>query len=123
MRYLEGRTQALQQAVAEDRFKGSFGHNLHQLLNEVKLQFAELDLDEQFPTSLDGMILKLHEADKAGTAFRYAGLLPETQEHADFPDLLEQLDSSFDMLCSVLDYAEGCYEPMPTLAEQESEMY
>ncbi len=63
------------------------------------------------------MVLKLHDADQAGTAFRYAGLLPEAQEHADFPDLAEMLNREFEMLCVIVDYAEGIYDPMPTRGE------
>ena len=121
--YVDGRSEELVEAVSEERFKGGFGHNLHQLLNEVKIHFIALDLNERFPAPLGGLVMKLHEADKAGTAFRYAGLLPETQEYADFPDLVEMLDTNYRVLCSVIDYAEGCYEPMPTLADLEAETY
>ena len=51
--------------------------------------------------------MKLHEADKAGTAFRYAGLLPDTQENVDSPDLVAMLDLEFSMLCAVTGHAEA----------------
>lgn len=121
-RYLEGWTAELAEAVSEKRFKDDLGHNLYGLLNEAKKHFEALDLPEDFPRSVEGMIAKLHEADKAGTAFRYAGLLPETQEHADFPDLAGMLDREFEMLCVVVDWAESLYEPMPTLDEIAGDM-
>lgn len=121
--YLEGRTPELNNSQSEEHFKYDLGHNLYKLLNEVKKHFAALDLPEQFPKSLEVMVLKLHEADKVGTAFRYAGLLPETQEFVDFPNLVEMLNREFEVLCTVIDYAEGCYEPMPTLDEIERESY
>lgn len=118
-KYLEGWTPELSEAVSEERFmdREQLGHNLYRLLNDAKEHFAALDLQEEFPKSVEAMVSKLHEADKAGTAFRYAGLLPDTQEHADFPDLVEMLNREFRMLCAVTDYAEECYDPMPTLSE------
>lgn len=118
-KYLEGWTPELSEAVSEKRFmdRDQLGHDLYRLLNDAKKHFAALDLQEEFPKSVEAMVSKLHEADKAGTAFRYAGLLPDTQEYADFPDLVEMLDREFSMLCVVTDYAEGCYDPMPTLSE------
>ncbi len=123
IRYVEGRTTELLEAISEERFKDDLGHNLHRLLNEAKKHFDALDLPESFPESVEGMVAKLHEADRAGTAFRYAGLLPETQEYADFPDLAAMLDQEFEMLCAVTDYAEGLYDPMPTLDEIASDLY
>ena len=117
--YLEGWTPELSEAVSEKRFmdRDQLGHDLYKLLNDTKKHFAALDLQEEFPKSVEAMVSKLHEADKAGTAFRYAGLLPDTQEYVDFPDLVAMLDREFSMLCVVTDYAEGCYDPMPTLSE------
>lgn len=122
IRYIEGGTPELLRAVSEERFKNDLRHNLHRLLNEAKKQFDALNLPESFPKSVEAMVSKLHEADRAGTAFRYAGLLPDTQEYADFPDLAEMLDREFEILGSVLDYAEGSYDPMPTLDDLAGEM-
>lgn len=123
--YLEGWTQELTEAVSKERFmdRDQLGHDLYKLLNDVKKHFAALDLPEEFPNSVEAIISKLHEADRAGTAFRYAGLLPDTQEYADFPDLVEMLDREFSMLCVVTDYAEGCYDPMPTLSDLAGDIY
>ena len=123
IRYVEGRTAELLEAVSEERFRKELGHNLYKLLNEAKKHFTILDLPDAFPESVEQLIVKLHEADRAGTAFRYAGLLPETQEHADFPNLAAMLDREFEMLCVVTDYAEGLYEPMPTLDEIASDLH
>lgn len=117
--YLEGWTSELTDAVSEERFmkRDQLGHNLYRLLNDVQQHFAALGLPEKFPKSVEAIIAKLHEADQAGTAFRYAGLLPNTQERVDFPDLVEMLDQEFGVLCVVTDYAEGYYDPMPTLRD------
>ena len=121
--YLVGWTDDLTEAISEERFRKELGHNLYKLLNEAKKHFTILDLPDAFPESVEQLIIKLHEADQAGTAFRYAGLLPDTQEYADFPDLASLLNDDFEMLSVVIDYAEGCYQAMPTLRELQSEMY
>ena len=71
---MEGRTTELLEAVSEKRFKDDLGHNLYRLLNEAKKHFDALNLPESFPKSVEGMVAKLHEADRAGTAFRYVWL-------------------------------------------------
>lgn len=123
--YHEGWTSELAEAVSEERFmdKDKLGHNLYKLLNDVKKHFSALNLQEEFPKSVEAMVSKLHEADKAGTAFRYAGLLPDTQEYADFHDLVEMLNREFDTLCAVTDYAVGCHDSMPTLRELADDPY
>jgi len=123
MTYVDGRTQELREAVSADRFKGDFGHNLHKLLNEAKKHYAALDLPEPFPEGVDRLVMMLHDADRSGTAFRYAGQLPDVQEHADFPDLAAMLDREFDMLSVVEDYADGLYSVMPTLDEEMGDYY
>lgn len=65
----------------------------------------------------------LHEADKSGTAFRYAGQLPNTQEHADFPDLAALLDQQYDNLTVITDYVDGLYSAGPTLNELAGDYY
>lgn len=123
MTYIEGRTPELVDAVSEKHFMNDLKHNLHKLLNEVKEHYIKLNLPEEFPKTVETMVLNLHEADKAGTAFRYAGLLPESQDYADFPNLAEQLDTEFTLLTVVRDVAEGTYDPMPTLRDLESDMH
>lgn len=123
IRYMEGRTSELLEALSEKQFKDNLGHRLYPLLNEAKKHFDALDLPDAFPKSIEGMIAKLHEADSAGTAFRYAGLLPESQEYADFPDLAAMLNQEFEMLCTVTSYAQGVYSPVPTLDEIAGDIY
>ena len=117
MTYLEGVTPELVEAGSDERLKEDFEHRLYPLLNEAKKHYAALDLPEAFPMAIEAVIAMLHEADGTGQAFRYAGQLPETQEHADFPDLAKLLDERYDTLSAVGDYVDGCYSPMPTLAE------
>lgn len=50
---------------------------------------------ESFPKDVEKLIIMMHDADKAGTAFLYAGQLPEVQEHADFADLADLLNEVF----------------------------
>jgi len=123
IRYREGPTSELLEASSTKQLKDNLGHRLYPLLNEVKNHFNALDLPEAFPKSIEGMIAKLHEADNAGTAFRYAGLLPESEERADFPDLAAMLNREFELLCVVTDYAEEFYGPVPTLDEIAGDIY
>lgn len=122
MTYVEGRTSELEQARSDERFK-ELGHNLHKLLNEAKKHYDALDLDESFPPEVEKLIAMLHEADKSGTAFRYAGQLPNTQEHADFPDLAALLDQQYDNLTVITDYVDGLYSAGPTLNELAGDYY
>ncbi|WHE37199.1 hypothetical protein [Microbacterium sp. BDGP8] len=122
MTYVEGRTSELEQARSDERFK-ELGHNLHKLLNEAKKHYDALDLDESFPPEVEKLIAMLHEADKSGTAFRYAGQLPNTQEHADFPDLAALLDQQYDNLTVITDYVDGLYSAGPTLNELAGDHY
>lgn len=123
MVYVEGRTPSLLDAISEERFKGEFGHNLYKLLNEAKKHYAALDMPEPFPSDVSQLLIMLHEADETGTAFRYAGQLPDVQDYADFPDLAAMLDEQFGMLSVVEDYVEGLYSPMPTLDELAADSY
>ncbi|WOF21915.1 hypothetical protein N8K70_11025 [Microbacterium betulae] len=122
MTYVEGRTSELEQARSDERFK-ELGHNLHKLLNEAKKHYDALDLDESFPPEVEKLIAMLHEADKSGTAFRYAGQLPNTQEHADFPDLAALLEQQYDNLTVITDYVDGLYSAGPTLNELAGDYY
>lgn len=122
MTYVEGKTFELDQALSDKRFK-ELGHNLHRLLNEAKKHYDVLDVDEPFPEEVEALIGMLHDADKSGTAFRYAGQLPNTQEHADFPDLAALLDQQYDNLAVITDYVEGLYSAGPTLNELAGDYY
>lgn len=123
IRHREGRTPELLKARSKEHFKDKLGHNLYRLLSEAKKHFDALELPEVFPKSTEGIIIKLHEADSAGTAFRYAGLLPESQEHADFPDLAAMLNREFELLCLIPSYAEEFYGSVPTLDEMAGDLY
>lgn len=120
--YVEGHTPELSTAISQKRLK-ELGHNLHKLLNEARKHYEALDLSESFPKGVEQLVTKLHEADKSGTAFRYAGQLPQTQEHADFLDLAALLDEQFQNLSVIIDYVEGLYSAGPTLDELASEYY
>lgn len=103
--------------IMNGKLEKKLGHNLHKLLNEVHKLYDTLELPESFPEPVTSMILKLHKADKNGTAFRYGENLPETQEYADFPELNKLISAQFTTLCVVSDYAEYAYEGSPTLQE------
>ncbi|WP_313539961.1 hypothetical protein [Leifsonia aquatica] len=120
--YVEGNSSELVQARSDERFK-DLGHNLHKLLNEVKKHYDVLDLDEPFPNDVEKLIGMMHEADRSGTAFRYAGQLPDTQEHADFLDLAALLDLQFDSLAVITDYVDGTYSAGPTLSDLAGDYY
>jgi hypothetical protein len=115
MVYVDGKTSELQSAIKDERIKDDFGHNLYKLLNEARKHYDALGLPESFPKDVEKLIIMLHDADNAGTAFRYAGQLPDVQEHADFHDLATLLDDQFTMLAVVEDYVDGLYSAGPTL--------
>ncbi|WIB69139.1 hypothetical protein DEI93_16330 (plasmid) [Curtobacterium sp. MCBD17_035] len=123
MTYVEGRTSELLKAVSEERFKKHLGHNLYRLLNDAKRHYAALDMPETFPESVEKLVVMLHEADESGTAFRYAGDLPDVQDYADFPDLAKLLDEQFTLLSVVEDYVDGLYGAGPTLRELAGDSY
>lgn len=64
----------------------------------------------------------MHEADGTGTAFRYAGQLPDKQHYLDFPDLVTVLDDEFRMLGAVEDSITEPYTAGPQ-PEDESGFY
>jgi hypothetical protein len=114
MNHLDGCTFELREAVSGKRFKVELGHNLYKLLNEALKHYSVVDVPEPFPKSVADLVLKLHQADNTGTAFRYAGNLTDVQEHADFPDLAT-LHDQFETLSNVEDYVDGLYSEVPTL--------
>jgi len=82
-----------------------------------------LDLPKPYPEGAASLILMLHEADESGTAFRYAGSLPEVEDRADFPNLAALLDYQFAALSVVEDYAEALYSAGPTLTDLIGDSY
>jgi hypothetical protein len=82
--------------------------------------FHALEFGEDFPASTGELVKLLHDADKRGTAFRYAGQLPEKQDRLDFPDLVERLDNEFRMLGAVEDSITEMYSAGPQ-PENESD--
>lgn len=121
--YVDGPSDELEQLTNPDYLKSAFLHNLHKLLNEVKKQYAALGLDEPFPAHVEKFILMLHEDDGSGMAFRYAGQLPNVQEHADFPDLVALFEENYSMLSVVVDYVDGIMSAAPTLNELADDYY
>ena len=116
-RYYEpGNWELRREAVAE-KLQHKLGHNLAKLFNELLRHYDALSLPESFPDSVKKLILVLHEADGRGTAFRYAGDLPQSQDYANFPDLVSMLDDEFTMLGAVEDWIEAMYEAMPAPEE------
>lgn len=113
--YVEGVTPELTLAQDPEHLRVTYGHNLHKLLTEVERQYAALKLPSVFPASIRKVIQAFHEDDKAGVAFRYAGQLPEVQEHADFPTLHKLLTEAYDDLSLLEDYVDGTLSPGPTL--------
>ena len=83
----------------------AMGHNLHKLLNIVEIHYEGLKLPQPFPESVKSIIMKIHEADHDGTAFRYSGLLGGVQERIDFPGFADRLSKEFILLESISEYA------------------
>lgn len=103
--------------VLEAVLKNDIGHNLHKLLNLAERQYDETDMGEPFPATVRTLILALHEADRSGTAFRYAGQLPETQDHISFGSLTAQLEAEWTLLEGTSDWVVESYGAGPTIAD------
>lgn len=99
-----------------------FGHNLEALMNGVLEQFHALEFDEDFPATTEQLVQLLHDADDSGTAFRYAGELPDTHDRLDFRDFAALLDDEFRTLGAVQDAIEETYSAGPQ-PEDESDWY
>lgn len=97
----------------EERLQRKVGHNLHALLVELQKHYAALEVDGSFPKSIEQLLLLLHDADASGTAFRYTGGLPDTEDRLDFPDLVQLLDDEFQLLGGVRDYVTELYAAGP----------
>lgn len=104
-------------AALEVHLKDDLGHKLYPILNELKKRHAAADPQDPFPASIEKVVSMLHEADRHGLAFRYAGWLPQGQEYADFPDLCALLDEQFDWLSVTLDPLEAGFDAMPHPSE------
>lgn len=80
-------------------------HNLLELWDELTKHFTELYPGQELPDTLTKLFHLLHETDSSGTAFRYTGGLEANTERLDFPSLASSLDTQFDLLIAVRDYA------------------
>lgn len=119
--YIEGVTPDLTLAQDPEHLRVKYGHNLHKLLAELERQYAALKLPSPFPASIRAVVLAFHEDDKAGVAFRYAGQLPEVQEHADFPTLHALLSEAYEELSVLEDYVDGTFSAAPTIHDLSGE--
>lgn len=115
--YVDGPSHDLGQLIDPDYLKRTYGHSLHKLLQEAKKQYAALGMDEPFPENVEKFVMMLHEDDGSGMAFRYAGQLPNVQEHADLPDLVALFEDTYLMLSMVVDGVDGVMSAAPTLNE------
>jgi hypothetical protein len=112
-RYHEPTNLALHREEINERLRSKLGHNLAKLLGELLKHYDALKLSEAFPESVKKLVLMMHEADGKRTAFRYGGLLPDSQDSADFPDLVEMFDKEFKLLCAGEDWVESIYDAVP----------
>jgi len=113
-RYYEPANSELDPRTIDKKLlSNKFGHNLAKLLNELLKHYESLDLPEGFPESVKKLVWMMHDADNHGTAFRYAGQMPESQDSADFPDLVEMLDTEFQLLSAGEDWIDAIYSAAP----------
>jgi len=113
LRYDESANSELDPKTIDEKLRKELGHNLAKLLNELLKHYAFLDLPEGFPESVKKLVWMMHDADKHGTAFRYARQMPESQDSADFPDLVEMLDKEFRLLSAGEDWIDAIYSAAP----------
>jgi hypothetical protein len=100
------------QAVAK-RLRYDYRHRLEPLLNEFLEHFTALDLPHALPDGVASTIMLLHEADSTGMSFRYAELLPNTQEHTNFVALAELLNEQLMTLSITEDVVEERFANVP----------
>jgi hypothetical protein len=112
-RYHDPTNSELDFEAIKKRIRGELGHNLAKLLNELLKHYESLDLPEEFPEGTKRLVLMMHDADNRGTAFSYAGEMPESQDLADFPDLVEMLDEEFRLLSALEDWVDAIYSAAP----------
>ncbi|WP_166355036.1 hypothetical protein [Phytoactinopolyspora limicola] len=117
-RYHEAQNGELRREEIDKKLRHKLRHNLEDLLNELLQHYDTLALPEEFPQSVKDLVDMLHAADRGGTAFRYAGGLPDSQDYADFPDLVELLRERFELLQAVYSSVEALYDAMPEPEEQ-----
>ena len=115
VRYVDGLNNDLEECGSDEFLQKRMGHKLTKLLAEAMKHYEALDVKERFPANISHVVGLLHQADATGTAFRYAGVLPEDQEYVDLPNLANLLDECFDELVSVGDYAEYLFSSRPSL--------
>jgi hypothetical protein len=120
-RFHEPNNPDLDSEVIGKRLRNSrvLGHNLEALLVELLAHYHALEFQEEFPASTKELVELLDDADNSGTAFRYAGQLPDTQESLDFPDLVALLDNQFTMLGAVEDSITEMYAATPQPEEYD----
>lgn len=112
-RYVEPGNVELQPETVDIRLKKKHSHRLEPLLEEMLQHLQALDLRSGFPVEVESVVRLLHEADSSGMSFRYAHLLPDTQEQTDFPALAALLDEQLDLLTATEDYVDAMFENVP----------
>jgi hypothetical protein len=118
-RFHAGNTADVASKTIEDRLRHKIGHNLHGLLTELQKHYVALEIDGSFPKSTEKLLLLLHDADASGTAFRYTGGLPDTEDRLDFPDLVRLLDDEFRLLGGFRDYVTELYAAGPQPEDED----
>ena len=113
--YLGHSGERLEWDALSERLVGKHSHRLEPVLNEVREHWDALDVSEDFPNDVVELVTMLHEADKSGQAFRYAGALTEHAAYIDFPALVEFLVDRKGRLYAAIDYITEGYYAMPTL--------
>lgn len=83
------------------------GHNLMKLLNEFRSIFNSLELEEEFPRSIESVLNSLHQADRSSTEFRYGMQADTDPSYIDSASLCKDLSEQFHKLEIVIDYAYG----------------
>ena len=82
-------------------------HNLMKLLNEFRSIFNSLELEEEFPRSIESVLNILHQADRSSTEFRYDMQADTDPSYIDSASLCKVLSEQFHKLEIVIDYAYG----------------
>lgn len=118
MTYVDGVTPELRDAASAEWLRKRFGHKLDRLLAEAKVHYEALSEGRPFASEMEQFVLAFHEDDATGVGFRYAGNLPDVQESADFPALVDWLDTGFTNLSLLEDEIDGVYSHVPTLRDQ-----
>ncbi|NTW39856.1 MAG: hypothetical protein HGA44_08185 [Cellulomonadaceae bacterium] len=115
--YGHGLDDGLRGATLEAHLKDNLGHGLYPIFNDLRNRYYAIAGVERIPPSIEKIISMLHEADRHGVSFRYAGGLPDRQENVDFPDLCAVLDQEFDWLSVWLDPLGAGFDAMPHPSE------